>query len=281
MTDFNYYDFETYADLVAYLLENRKTTEGKIINKKELSEKVRIQASQLSRFLKHENHFSSDHHYLLKSIYKLNSLESEFINVLFEYSKTSLEQRKTNLKKRIIELKAQGKDFKNSLSTGVSLENHLSNEQILYYHQPLHMVIHMFLISKKHTVKSINELSSKLGISKTKIFEVLARLKKLNYINYDDSKTSEIKVISKAVHLEKDSPFQSSFQMSMKNFSQSYLLQFPEKAKQNFAVTFTLSENNIQKAESLILNCIKELQGLAIHSTPDHVAQFNLDFFTY
>ncbi len=279
--DFSYFDQESYSDLVLYILKEKKNVEDVSLNKKQLSEKLGLQQSHLSRFFAGEVFLNSDHHYLLKKEYDFNKDESEFLDCLYDISKTGLESRSAELLKKKKAIRLNAKDAKKSLQTGSNVENLNSENLILYYHQPYHMIVHMLLIcesigsSTKLQEKLIQE---KLGIPQLYLVQILERLRDLKFICIVNNK---YQVAKPAMHLEKSSPFQKTYQAIMKNFSQNYLLQFPDKAIQNYSVTFTLSDKNMEQASSLFLKLVKDLQDLSLHEKPDNCYQFNLDFFKY
>ena len=196
MTAFRY---ENYKSFLKDALEIKKKRDPSLSFAR-LAEAAKIQRSYLSQVLNGAPHLSGDQLYLIAQCLGLAHPETDYLLLLLEIDRSTVEERKHELTARRKSLQAKSLKTENYLSRE---PNPVSAKSLTrYYCDPLIPIVHLFLTVPKYR-KAPADLASRLGASAAQIAHALSVLEECELIRFDEK---GLQVLRPFLHLEKESP---------------------------------------------------------------------------
>ena len=249
---------KSYRKAIDRIVSTRKHLDSRMRFSR-LAEHMRIQKSYLSKVLKGAAHLSSDQLHLGCEYLELTPLESNYLQLLLEWEKSSLPARKQELEKKLLRFREKQLETKSHLQAK-SLEKGSAGEaggpstkpssiaEVLaersigvneYYIDPLYQLVHMGL-----TIPSFQEepkrLAEALGVSGERMESALQVLERIGVIQVKTSSESnprargEIEVLRKTLHLSRESPLYRPWRAQLRLWALQKLLELGSKKAYTF-----------------------------------------------
>ncbi len=266
----NLYDYTDYRDAIKSLVSQRKKVDSRFTFER-LAEHIRVQKPYLSKVLSEKAHFSSDQLYLTLRYLDLKSDQKDFLNLLFEFSRTAIKTRKEELLKTLQLIREQQKrseKFIQAKAVATSAE-----EIALYYLDPLHQYIHVFLSVEKYRANP-ESIAEVLGVARTRIFECIKNLENMGII---ESSEEGIKIKERNFHLPKTSNLYPAWRERVRIFLLQKMQSTETDKQYNFAMTFSADKNTYAKIQKMFLDFLKEADASIKTAPYEDVFQLTFD----
>lgn len=269
-----FYSSTDYRKVIKYLIE-RETSRGEKTNLSTLAEAMRVQRPYLSKVMNASADLNSDQVFLLCKFFELSEKESEYIEILLEYARSQLKEKKDVLKKRIQAIQGEYLDIKKHVvAKEVNLE---SSEFAEYYLNHYMQIVHVALNVKKF--QHIPSLAQALSIDIESMNEILKKLESLGLIQFKGGKFT---TTPQGIHLPKDSSLLKPHQSMVRMQSlQQINSRSRDPGNYSFSVTFSGDEDIKKKIQEDFLKFLKTTQKTVSEGGTEEVYQINFDLFSW
>ncbi len=274
------FSFTDYRPALRALADSLKEKDPGFSHAK-FAEVIRAQKTFMSKVFSEEAHLSEDHMYLVYEKIPLSDLERCYLKLIYDYTRSGLQERKDKLLQEIHEIQDQWRRSGAHLKAEFTSPRPSVTEDanlISYYLEPWAPLIHMYLTLEQYQIQP-SLLITKLGMSgEEHLNSVLQILKSCGFIDTKDSKT--VATVSH-IHLDSKSPFLRSHQTLARMHSGEHLLRLPVDRRFVFAVTFSANAETQSKIRQAFLAFSKEVEVLVRDSDPKDVYQLNFELFPW
>lgn len=271
MSVFNYLDYKL---AIRDLVDSRKQLDKKWTYQR-VAEVMGIQKSYLSQVLADRADLNADQLYLLIQELEIPSEDSEYLQLLLDYARSSVKKRKDDLKEKIDSIQRKKLVSESFLKVQSIAGDTTSTSD--YYLDSYNQLIHICLSHKDFKADPLL-MSTRLGLKKERLSEILLELQKIGII---ETSGKEIKVLKKNLHLSKDSKLFKSWGVQMRQMALHRSLQLAPGESYNFSVIFSCTEKVKTKLQEKFFKFISEAQEDVGHSDPQHVYQMNFDLLRW
>lgn len=266
------YDHLDYKLVLKERIKDLKKTKAKF-SLQFLANTLEIQYTFLSKVLNSEQHQLSEDQ-IFAAGYTLEFLddEVEYLLLLRSHQATQNKIRKSFLYQKISALqKRHGLSLKTVEATSSQV---LHDIRYLMDYQAL--VIHAAL-SIKSIQKNPNSLASFMGLTLSRVKDILLLLDQMGRIEYDPQKNEIKKLNHPRMHFGKDHPLTRLHQLTMKTSLNQLSFSVPEEKKENLFITFTTDTEGFEKIKKQIKSFTTEIQKTTFDHKHNGVYQMNLD----
>jgi len=269
------YELLSYRKLIKEVVEEKKK-QGIEISFQKIAEKMRVQKSYLSKVINNQADLSGDQLYLLSKILAFSEDEKYFINLLWEYERTALSERKNEIFDKIKIVQEKKKEISSNINA-----NQLKTETFFeqeYYLDPYLQLVHIFF-SIEEFQKTPGKIKKILNLSSERFREIINKLVMLKIISKE--KNGHYKNRITGLHLPKNSPFFSSWLRSVRLNSLAQNLTSSQNDNYNFSVIFSADHKTQETINKEFLIFISKMQSLVKEAESKHVYQVNFDFLKW
>lgn len=269
-----FYSATDYRKAIKYLIE-RENDRGEKTSLASLAEAVRVQRPYLSKVMSGSADLNSDQLYLVCKFFDLSETETEYLELLLDYSRATLKERKDLLKKKIQTTQAIHLDIKKHvIAKEVNVESSAFSEYYLNHHM---QIVHIALNVKKY--QNLTNLSEALGISKDYLLEILKKLEELGLVQHSKDRYT---TTTQSIHLPKNSsllrPHQSIVRMQS---LQQLNSRGRDPGNYSFSVTFSGDEEIRKRIQEEFLKFLKITQKIVSTGDTEEIYQINFDLFSW
>jgi len=270
-------DYTDYRKALLDTIRLQKTT-SKGLKLAQISKRLKIQATYLSRSFHHpKTHLNDDHFDSLLHMLKLKENEQLYLWALRNYELSQNSDRRERLKAQLEELRRNFRlDVKHkTFETANEFETK-------YLMEPWHLIVHLALHLERYKTQPY-DLVAALGISKRKISEILSNLESGNFITarYKNDRYQIIEVLQNKIHFGRQHPLMRSHQILLRSLAMAQLQRSDESHKNSFSATFTANSEIFSKVDELWGQFIHNLQKESEKYPETEVFQINFDLFRW
>ena len=124
---------------------------------------------------------------------------------------------------------------------------------------------------------TVGALSKRFSMSSDLVKESLEKLLEMDLVF---KKGSNYYQTRKWIRLEKSSPLMRQHHSNMRAKAMDSMMMNLDK-NLNYSSYITISEKDFSKARELIVNCLKDLQGMVEHSPEETLVGLSMDLFEF
>lgn len=218
---------------------------------------------------------SEDQLHLLCEYFNLNRDETKYLELLLQFAKSGLKDRKDVLKREIHIFQSIKLDIKNNIDVDqITPEHQLF---IDYFLNPQMQIVHVALNVKKY--QTLESLEKVINSDKKALIEILDKLIQLNLIEY---KNKRYQVIKESLHLPKDSHLIHPHQTLLRVKSLEHKeVKSRDSGNYTFSVTFSCDEDGRKKIQEDFIKYLKSVQKTVQNAGTEEVYQINFDLFSW
>ncbi len=256
------------------LVEHKRQAD-RSFNYQNMSEKMRVPKSYLSKVVNKKAHLNQDQLFLACDFLGLTNDKRYYMELLLDHAKTGLNSRKKVLKGYIDSVRK--KELKSQNVLEVKEVNPESTQYSQYFLNPLHRIIHVSLTIPKYANRP-KKLAQDLMISEERVDESIQLLKELEIIEFNGV-SWDIKIAN--LHLDQDSYIFKPSQNQLKAFGNWRKEQAQDPEDKNFTVVFSADQKCRDEVKAKFLGFISEVQKSVEGSENKQTFQMNFDLFSW
>jgi len=269
------FEYGDYKTLLAASLRDKKKTLGGRFTFRNMAKACRVESTYLSKVINHEGNLTNDQLFRAAEFLGLNKEERSYLFLLNQWQNASVPNFKKDL----------GEDLDKVRKKHLKTESHIdaksldvtSDAKSEYYLDPDLQIVHLFLTINKYR-QNIKLIQEKLGISATRMGEILSKLRSLAIIDYQDGKC---KVLVDNIHLSKEASIYKPHCVLVRLKSLENIFKTVGDESYNFSVVFSSDLEVRNKIQSKFMNFVKDIEGLVEKSSAEDVYQLNFDLFSW
>ncbi|MBT4762941.1 MAG: TIGR02147 family protein [Bdellovibrionaceae bacterium] len=263
-----------YRKAIKFLFQSRKKL-GQKITYQRLAEELQLQKSHFSQILSGTAEMNHDHMFLLVNFFELDKEKINYMHLLLEYSRTSLQKRKKEIKTEIQNIQKTKNLTQEYLQVKTQkIKNEVSTE---FFLDPYNQLVFLML-KMKIFKKNPQSIALAINISTQKLERILLTLNQLGLV---DSNGKEILISEKPLHLSKETSVFPIWSSQMRQLAIHRSLQNHPGENYNFSVFFTGSEKIRTEIQQNFFEFIKEAQKLSASSKKESIFQLNFDLLKW
>ena len=271
----NIYAENDYRKILAASLQEKKSIDSQL-NFQRMAEAIRVQKSYLSNVLKGRSQLSADQLFLASNFLGFSIEQANYLNLLLEYDRSGVQDRKVILKKEITRIQTEQLESKAHL-TAERID--LSPEKLFeYYLNPLHAIIHNALSIERYR-RNPALLVDDLNVKAEHVERSIAVLEKCQIIQRRRTGRA-IELILDHIHLPRESAVYPAFRNQLKQMSIARL-QNNEENDYSFWVTFSADDKTLLKLKQEFLALLKKTEASVRKAPAQNVYQMNFDLFSW
>lgn len=238
--------------------------------KSKLAESAQCHLSYLSQALNGKVYLTPDHGFGLARFMQLNEVEAEYFMLLLQLKRASSRDFRSHLENRIAELRR--KHFR--VERSIKAKDKVSTVEMQRYYGDWRMqAVHMYLTVPKF--QQISSLATKLNCSDLEIRSLVGELERMGLAKKSGEKWI---AVLKDLHVSARSPFSvaNQFQWKMRALQN---LQEWDSSGVHYVATFSLSNEDMEKLKSIVIDFISKSRTLVQASPEECVAHLGISFF--
>ncbi len=265
-------DFTDYRDLIKETILFCKRKLGQHYTIGNLAKSMRIQRTYLSSVLNgKKGHLNSDQLYLAATFLKLSEEKYEFLKLLYEYNRSSVDSRRKVLSIQLEKMKTRLTSAQNYLKSVETPSGDLKLDE--FYLDFNAQLIHMFLTVDRYA-KSPDLIRKALHLSKEVFSQKLELLERLGL-------TDGLEVKKASLHLPSSSPLFSTYRNNMRTHAIARLASQSEENAYSFSVLFSSEDQAFQETKLRFMEFIEWAQANSQKYDPKEVFQINFDLLNW
>lgn len=269
--------YENIYEFLSFNLALNALIKSKKLNYRRVSEACDIHPSYFSRVMKEGASFSQTQVFKLTNFLELTPEQIDFVFLLWSYQEAQTQKEKSYFKEKISTIQSEKQKVSSRVKSKLIEAEESKTKMTTYYAEAITTVIHMHLtISQYKNNPSL--LTSKLGISDSKLKTELQKLKELGLIAY---KGNHIHHVELSIHLpaESDLSFGNHINWRLKAI-QNIEKRDPQKTDYRFSGVFSADEETKIKARKILTEAIVQIGNLVQNSkNSNEVYHLLLDLF--
>lgn len=243
--------------------------------RKKIAKFLNCQPTYVSRVLKDKADFSLEQAVKVNTFFKHSIDESRYFILLLEYSKAGSSDLKSHFLDQIKEISSKNSNFKSTgYYSGCEDDKNIVET---FYSSWLYGAVHVLTGIPKY--QTLDQLSDHFSLPESKVESILDFLVKYKFVSYDGVKYK--KIIDQVSDSLVDKDKLSSYVKSWRNQAIVSLDKYGNGVDRlHFSKMLSLSENNVQKIQSFIIETISEDIDKSNCGMPIEKAyMLNLDYF--
>jgi uncharacterized protein (TIGR02147 family) len=255
------------------LLRKKKNSK---INFQSLADAIRVQKPYLSKVLGGKADLNFDQLYLASRYLNLSKTEEKYLQLLLDYSRSSLELRRRKLFEEIT--KFQGEQLKSASYLDSKKFNYTEADYEEYFLDPINIIIHMSLMIPRYQ-SNLDLIGRDLALTETRVRTSLDLLERLKLVRIDKK---IYKVIKSNLHLNADSKIFFPHHLLMRLLT-LYRFQAKQLGKNPYytSITFTANPAILAEIKEEFLQFLKRTEKLVDGAPSESVFQLNFDIFQW
>lgn len=264
----NVYEYKDYRDFLSKLIKESPQRGFQA----SLAKAAGCQASHLSQVLKQKVHLTEDQAIGIADYIELSAMETEYFILLIRLAKAATIRLQRFLEKLIEE--SQGEQL--ALSQRVDAKSIVSSsaEVGMYTSSWIPSAVHLLTSSPSH--QTVEKIASRLNLSTIKVKETLLLLVKMGFV---ENQNDQWKYSNGAIHLPKNSPWNSSFQNSRRHLAIKSISENKQDSF-HFSSVFTIDESDRDELKKLLGSYIEKSHKIISNSGTADLCCMCLDFFS-
>lgn len=270
----NIYGETNYRKVIKDYITGQKRFDS-TINYQNMASAMGIQKAYLSLVVKGERDLSQDQLYRANQYMKFTLDQAAYMELLLEWSRCGVADRKAWLKKKIQEQQRQYLKTEKTLEVNTRQDEVRSAEE--YYLDPVHQLIHVAMDIPRFK-KNPNELADYFNVSPERIQQALQTLERMGVISFGKD---GVEINQHNLHLARESQVFWAWKQSLNLLSMHKCRGLSQKDSYNFSVVFSADDEVKNKLHQLFLSFLKEAQGLVKQARSKNVYQMNFDLFNW
>ncbi|MCX6117883.1 MAG: hypothetical protein NT027_10090 [Proteobacteria bacterium] len=271
----SFYDYKDYRDALRSLVKERKVLNHDF-GFHSLADAARIQRPYMSKVIHGKAELSADQLFLICDALKLDSDQRSFLELLLEYSRSSLSVRKKKILAKI-ELISDSKKTTDSNLKSKVVEGSQSHDLSQYYLTPWTQLVHVALSIPRYA-KDPNLLASILGISSLEMQNIISNLFSMNLLTTVDGSYQTLECY---LHLNRQSPLFNAWRNQVRLAGIVRQQSLSETASYSFTALFSADEETRRRLQSKLLLLLKEFEGDVRDAPAKQMFQFSFDLFPW
>lgn len=240
-----------------------------------MAEYCRVQKTYLSKVLNHGGNLNSDQLYLACDYLKLNSKQTEYVQLLHNFDQCSVDKRKKEILQKVHAIQKEHQTTHAHINVKTEdLKIDAINE---YYSDPYHQLIHMFLTIERFR-KDLKLIADKTKLPADKVQYYVEQLQKMQIITYSEGK---IKILQDNLHLPANSSLMKAYRSLTRLQALELINRLPAEDAYTFTVAFSTDKETKEKIHQKFLDFLKDTQKLVGKSKEEELYQINFDFLKW
>jgi len=231
--------------------------------------------SYLSRVIHGGADLNADQMSLVCEFLHLSESETDYLQLLLDYERSGLQNRKAKLLQKIRVLQELNQETKHHLEA--SSVNINSPDVAEYYLDPWLQIIHVCLSIKRYSQNPAN-LIGDLNLGKERVSLAIQKLEQMGLIARD---VSGISLLKENIHLPRESPVYKSWRNQLKLMSMHQLDHTTEKNPYSFMVVFSADEATRTEIQGRFLKFINGVEKLVGKCQQENTYQISFDLFSW
>jgi uncharacterized protein (TIGR02147 family) len=267
------YEMIDYRKIIKDALLEKKSSLGTSFTFQDMAKACRVQKTYLSKVLNDRGHLNGDQLYLACEYLGFNGTDRDFIFLIFEVTRTVVEERRLELQAQINEIRR--KQIKTESHLAANILPTSTADMAEYYLDPYLQIIHMFLTVEKYA-KNAPSIAEVLNLHIELFAEALRKLQRLGIV---EMRNGRYPVLKESIHLPKDSSLYRPYRNLLRMKSAEWVDKRPSEKSYNFSVIFSTSPQIKQRIHVAFLDFLKLTQDMVGEGKADEVYQMNFDLF--
>jgi uncharacterized protein (TIGR02147 family) len=263
-----------YREAIKDLMAQQRRFDSKA-NFQHLAESIRVPKSYVSKVILGKANFNADQLYLIGKYFALSEESMHFVQLLLEFEKCSLAERRKLLLREIRQIQMAQLETKKNIKAKIVERKESGLED--YYLSPYNCIVHMALLLKRFQVDQ-NTLHKEIGLPEKIVAESMKTLNRLGIIEFTPK---GLIVRSDTIHLPKDSLLFKAWNSQMRLISQQQLIQAESDQYYSVSVTLSASEEDRLKLQGLFINFLKQAELISQKKDTQRILQLNFDLFAW
>ena len=266
----------SYKNILRQNLEDKKARFGNTYTFQKMASACGVQKTYLSRVLANEkSHLNSDQLFLASEFLGFSDSENEFLFLLFEYERSVVQKRRSELKSQIDILRRKNLKTETSLSIPkIDLKPSELDELFL---NPYLQLIQVYL-----TIDRFAEEPEKIAEALLIPIETFhLNLKRLETMGLVRREKKRVSVVQANLHLSSESPLIAAYRSQMRLAALEQMRRLPPDRVYSFSAVFSTTPEIRSKIHAEFLKYIKQVQKLAETGAKRDVFQMNFDLLPW
>ena len=270
----NIFSSLSYRDIIKKIILERKKIDSSY-NFQNLANVIRVQKTYLSNCLKGKADLNLDQLYMVCEFLKLNSDQTQYLELLLNYERSGLKDRRDKLLSMIKAMQAKYDKTDQYISARKITVD--SEGVYQYYLDPIHQIVHVSLAIEKYRT-NLQLLARDINVPVFRIMNSITTLEKLGIISKSGK---EVKVIQDSLHLPADNPIYKTWRNELKNLSMQKLRNLKAESSYSFAVVFAATEDTRRFIQGKFFDFLKEIEPVAQAAESENAYYMNFDLFPW
>jgi uncharacterized protein (TIGR02147 family) len=238
-----------------------------------IAQKAGLHTSQLSKVLKGKVVLQPDHVYALAESLGLRRLETNCLEALNEFQRSSNPRRRERWSEKASELLSEV----DKISSKVLAPKSEEKSMMRYFLEPKIMLLHLFL-GTEDASRRLKDFQRALEIDEQSLENYLGELESLQLI---ERKDDAITVLSDHMHLDRDSPWCAAHQQLLRLQSLQKLSGRKSKSDTIFSATFTADEECFEAIRKDFQDFLKKAEARVLKAEKKRAYQVNFELFPW
>ena len=236
---------------------------------------TKIPKSYISKVKSKVVHLNQDQLFKICQFLKIKAPEQEFLSLLLEHERSTLQARKKILKKAIDEIRR--KELRSEKFLDGQKEQQQESMVQAYYMDALNPLVHIALSVPKYQ-NNPEAIAQDFLLPKAVVFKTIAHLTELGIIEVSkDGYRTKVK----SIHLAKDMPIFKSWRTQLRSRCQERLNSAPAPEDYSFSVTFSATQEVRQNIQAAFFAFLKQVESGVRDAENKEVFQMNFDLFSW
>lgn len=280
----SFFSHTDYRLALKELVADRKTLEPRF-GFHVLAEAARIQRPYMSKVIAGTAELSLDQMHLIAEALHLDEERSEFLELLLNYSRSSVFSRKKKLKKRIDEIAESKLKISANIKSKVIIPK-TDQEMSLYYLNPWTQIVHVALSVSKFS-EDPKLLADTLGIPYVEMQIILQNLISMNLVSKNNSRDAKKNQriayvpLENHIHLDRSSPLFGAWQTQLELLGMQRKRSAPQSKSYSFMAVYSATEDLRKKTITKFTDFLTELQEDVKNADPLTTYQIGFDLFPW
>lgn len=219
---------------------------------------------------------NEDHLFTVARILEFFPDEIDFLSMQRAYEVAQDPVRKEHLLKKI----EASRRRKKTLTDDRSFDSSQVMNEMNYLFEPFNVVVHTALAIPEYR-KDPRRLTGALGISTSKLRDILRTLAANQFIELDNDGITVKKLLNSRLHFGRDHALMRHHQGLLKTQINSRLSRTDEAEKHSVLITFTMDDPSFAKVKDEFQTFLKKVEGIARSAKDKSVYQLNFDLFKW
>ncbi|SMF55100.1 DUF4423 domain-containing protein [Pseudobacteriovorax antillogorgiicola] len=263
-----------YRKILKMLVERSKQS-SQSLTFQQLAESARIPKSYLSKVMNHKAELSHDQLYLICKHLPISKFHKDYLHLLLEYDRSSIEERRKELFKKIKDRQKQMRRTEDYLRLGDGPLD--EKDQAKYYLDPIHQIVHICLDIPWFR-QDYRRLATHLHLSCERLDRIMDNLDEMKLVHVDGCKTE---LLVKNLHLSKNSQFYRPWINQIQQLSRHKILSHDLSDNYSFSAIFCSDANSQIEIQERFLEFLKATESKVIDAKPERTMQMNFELLTW